>query len=166
MVNGFEHMKRFAAAARGLMEKDHVNAGEGRFSRTLFMSVTQRGSSVEAAARSAAAEQCWNLVTLEFGSGSKAKGPQTITVSINAADGHAEISHGCAFVRDGDQYVIVPPAATFHFAMGPHGLVRRHGRPANLAAGRIHAVRDLVAAAKRADPKSPCMEVHTSDVAA
>ncbi|RYY26122.1 MAG: hypothetical protein EOP62_11630 [Sphingomonadales bacterium] len=165
MVNGFEHMKRFAAGARALMEEGHVDSAAGRYSRTLFMSVSERGSDLEAAARGAAAVQGWNLVTLEFGHSSKAKGPQAITVSMNNADGDAEIIHDCALVRDGDRHVIVPPAATFHFAIGADGLERRHGRPANIAAGRIQAGRDLTAAAKRADPESPCMEAHTYEIA-
>lgn len=166
MVEGFEHMKRFAAAARALMEKGYVDAHAGRYSRTLFMSVSVRGSDVEAAGLAAAAEQGWNLVSLEFGKGSKAKGPRSVTVSMNRADGPADIIHDCALVRDRDSYVIVPPAATFHFAIGEGGLERRHGRPANLAAMRIRAARDLIDAAKRADPKSPCLEVHTGTLVA
>lgn len=165
MVKGFEQMKRFATAARKLMEGENVDPAAGRYSRTLFMSASRRDSDVEEAARIAAGEQGWSLVALQFGSGSKAKGPQGFTVSPNGA-GRDGIVRDCALAFDGERHVLVPPAATFHFAIGPDGLERRHGRPANLGAATVRATRGLVAAAKQVDRTEPVFEVHTGGTAA
>lgn len=171
MVNGFEHMKKFSSAARTLMEAGFVDAAAGKFSKTLFMSVTRRASEVEACALASALEMGWSLVTLEFGKNSKAKGPLCFSVSrVNGADG-AEITHDCALTTDVEgRYVLVPRgaiAATFHFAIGPNGLERRHGRPPNIVANSIKAMRNLAVAAREASADS-CIEVHTfeSDAAA
>lgn len=164
MVNGHEQMKRFATAARALMEKGHVDVDASVFSKTLFMSVTRRSSDVEAAALLAAAEQGWSLITLEFGRTGRAKGPLSYTVSFLHDGGASDVVHDCTLVRDADDtFVLVPRSATYHFAIGPKGLERRHGRPVNVGAGAIRATRALAEAARHADRNSPFFEVHCLD---
>lgn len=160
MVSGHEQMKRFTAAARNLMEEGQVDVDTGRFSKTLFISATRRNSDVETAAMLAVAEQGWSMVTLQFGPTGRAKGPQDYTVSFLGERGASEIVHECMLVRDAaGKFVLAPRSATYHFAVGPNGLERRHGRPANIAASAIRTKRSLAGAAKRADPNSPCVEV-------
>lgn len=169
MVNGFEHMKKFSTAARTLMEAGFVDSAAGRYSKTLFMSVTRRASEVEACALAAALQQGWSHVTLEFGKNSKAKGPRCFSVSLRDGEGGSATTHDCALATDADgRYVLVPRgsvAATFHFAIGPDGLERRHDRPADVAASSIKAMRELVAAARNAG-EFRGMAVHTFDVVA
>lgn len=161
MVNGHEQMKRFATAARALMEKGHVDTDAGIFSKTLFISVTRRSSDVEKAALLSAAAEGLGMVTLEFGRTGRAKGPLSYTVSFPNEGGTSDVVHECALVRDADEtFVLVPRSATYHFAIGANGLERRHGRPSNAGAGAIRAMRALAEAAKRADRNSPFFEVH------
>ena len=159
MLNGHEQMKRFATAARTLMEKGYVDVDAGMFSKTLFMSVTHRDSSLEARARRAAVRQGWGMVALEFGRTGRAKGPLSYTVSFLKEGATYDVVHDCTLVRDGDDtFVLVPAAATFHFAIGSGGLERRHGRPSNVGAGAIRATRALIEAAKHADRNAPFLE--------
>lgn len=161
MVSGHEQMKRFTTGARKLMEAGHVDTDAGRFSKTLFMSATKEDWDVETAARTAAAIQGWSLVTLRFGKTGRARGPLCYSVSLLREDGSSDIVHDCSLVSGSDDgFVLVPHSATYHFAVGPNGLERRHGRPANVGAGAIRAARALAAAAKRADPQELFLEVH------
>lgn len=161
MVNGHEQMKRFATAARALMEQGRVDADAGVFSKTLFMSATGRSSDVEAAARLSAAKQGWGMVSLEFGRTGRAKGPLSFKVSFLDDNGKSSVVRDCTLVCDADEkFVLVPRSATYHFAVGPNGLERRHGRPVSAGAGAIRAARALADAAKRADVNSPFLEMH------
>lgn len=170
MVDGFQHMKKFSEAARRIMDRDFVDPAAGRYSQTLFVSTTRRSSDVEACALAAALEQGWSMVSLEFGTGSKAKGPRSFSVALADGSGGAHTTHDCALATDADgRYVLVPQGAvpaTFHFAIGPNRLERRHGRPANLAASAIRARRDLVVAARRTSADGAFIEVHALVAAA
>lgn len=153
MVSGHEQMKRFTTAARTLLEAGFVDVEAGRYSKTLFMSATRRSSEVEAAALLAAAEQGWSMVTLEFGRTGRAKGPLGYSVSFLNEGGASDVVHDCMLVRDDDgKFVLVPPSATYHFAVGPNGLERRHGRPAQVAASAIRAARSLAKATSGPSP--------------
>lgn len=164
MVDGFEHMKKFSEAARLMMSKGFVDPAAGRYSQTLFVSTTRRGSNIEACALAAALKQGWSMISLEFGA-SKAKGPRCFSVALADRSGGADTTHDCALaVEAAGRYVLVPQglvSATFHFAIGPNGVERRHGRPANLAASTIRARRELIAAARKASADGPFMEVHS-----
>lgn len=161
MVNGHEQMTRFTKAARTLMERGQVDASAGRFSRTLFMGATGSDLGAEAAARQSAAAQGWSLVTLRFGRTGRAKGPLSYSVALLVEGGASQIVHDCSLVLDADgSFVLVPRSATYHFAVRPNGLERRHGRPADAATGAVRAARALSDAAKHADPTSMFLEVH------
>ena len=151
------------------MEAGFVDSAADKFSRTLVMSVTRRASEVEACALAAALKQGWSLVSLEFGKTARSTGPRSFSVSLADGKDGAETIHDCALTTDADgRYVLVPRgpiASTFHFAIGPNGLERRHGRPADLAKNAIRASRDLVAATRSATADS-CISVHTFDAAA
>ena len=169
MVNGLEHMKKSAIAARSLMESGHVDAAAGRYSRTLSISVSRRGTPIEACALAAALKQGWSMISLEFGETAKAKRPTSFTVALGDGSGGAWTTHDCALAIHADgHHVLVPrgtTGATFHFAIGPDGLERRHGQPSNLAASTIRASRNMVAAARDATGDH-CIEVHGADAAA
>lgn len=164
MVDGFQHMKKFSEAVRLMMSEGFVDPAAGRYSQTLFVSTTERSSEVEACALAAALQQGWSMVSLEFGAGSKAKGPCSFSVALADGNGGAEMTHDCAPATDADgRFVLVPQGtvpATFHFAVGPNGLERRHGRPANLASSIIKARRSLVAAARKTSADGAFIEVH------
>ena len=163
VMNGLAHMKRFAVAASNLMEKGHVDTAAGRYSKTIFVSATRRGSILGECARLAAAAQGLSMVLLEFGDTGRAKGPRSYSVAMGKG-GSGEVVHDCTLTTDADgTFVLVPRSATYHFAVGPDGLDMRHGRPANLAVNAIRATRALAKAAKQADPNSLFLEAHCLD---
>ncbi|WP_457309605.1 hypothetical protein [Sphingomonas sp. UYAg733] len=156
-------MQKFSNAARALLEKGFVDAAAGRHSRTLFISTTKRISAIGACALAAALEQGFSMVSLEFGETAKAKGPRCFSVALADGQGGADTTHDCALAIDAEgRHVLVPRgpvAATFHFAIGPNGVERRHGRPPNVAANAIKASRHLIAAARKATVAG-CFGVH------
>lgn len=166
MVNGFEHMKRFAVAASNLMEGDHVDPAAGRYSKTLFASVTKRDSDVAECAKLAAAAQGLSMVTLEFGRTGQAEGPNGYAVAMGKGCTGEVVANCTLTTDDAGTFVLVPRDATFHFAVGADGLERRHGRPANIAANAIRAARTLAKAARHADTNSLFLEAHAFPTAA
>lgn len=169
MVKGDDQMMKFSNATRALLERGFVDKAAGKFSKTLFISTTKRDSMIGACALAAGLKQGFGMIALEFGKGSKAKGPSSFSVSLADGAGGADTTHDCAIAIDADgRHVLVPResvAATFHFAVGPDGVERRHGRPPNVAAGCIKASRDLVAAARTATIDG-CFGVHAFEAAA
>lgn len=153
MITFNDHLRRFANAARLLLEDDWVDADAGRFSTTVYMSVSGSDSLEERAAVAVASEQGLSLVVMQFGTGSAAKGPRCCTVVGRAADGSAVVAQDCAFFLGDNrgEFVAVTrgPDADGHFVGVQGRLEHRPGRPASLTAGIIRAGRLLVEAARR-----------------
>jgi hypothetical protein len=162
-VNGFEMMKRFAAAARSLVEAGMVDASDGRFSKTLFVAGAEQDGPVERCAISAAAENGFSLVWLVFSQTGKAKGPRSITVAHRMNDGAVRVFRDCALVEDdGGRFIIVPrgPGADGHFAVGEHGLEHRPRKPATLGPGMVRAARRLAETARGLDRTGSSIGIH------
>jgi len=140
-----------AAAARGMVEGDMANGAVGRFSKTIFIASDGRHPFLEEAALKGAAGAELGLVILQYGTGSKAKGPRCYTVAV-LDDGVQVVEHDCAlWIGDHGRAVLVPRGKGVDgwFEMTYRGLVRRAGRPApSLAGGMIKAANRLVMLSK------------------
>lgn len=166
MINGFEQMKRFSVAAGNLMQAGYVDTAAGRYSRTLFVSTTERDSGIAECARLAAPAQGLSMVTLEFGRTGRAKGPTSYSVAMGKG-GSGDVVADCTLTTDdAGAFVLVPRDATYHFAVGADGLEVRHGRPANVAANAIRATRALAEAARAADLNCLFIEIRSFSEAA
>jgi hypothetical protein len=162
-VDGSQTLKRFAAAARRLMEEGVVDADEGRFSKTVFMSATGEVSDLEPAIIQAAASERFSLVMLMFGVTGQAKGPRSLTVALDGEDGPPRLFRDCALVEAEDGRIIAVPrgrGAEGHFAIEPSGLVHRPGRPSALGPGMVRASRRLAAAAREVAVTGPFLAIH------
>lgn len=141
----------FATAARQMVEGDLADGAVGRFSKTIFIASDGRHSFLDDAAIRAAATAELAIVVLQFGTGSKTRGPRAYTVAVMTGDTQV-IERDCAlWIGDAGRAVLVPRgrAADGWFEMTDRGLEHRSGqRSPSLAAGMIKAANRLVTLAK------------------
>lgn len=162
-TNGFEMMKRYATAARTIIDGGIVNAAEDRPSKTVFMSAVGSGSFEEACAVSAATEGGLGLVVLAFGHTGKSKGPGSLTAAIRAEAGPPLVFRDCALVETEDGRLIMVPrwaGAAGDIVLGEHGLEHRPETLWPLGPGMIRAARRLAEAAQRLQHVGPTVEFH------
>jgi hypothetical protein len=167
--NGFEIMKRFAAAARQVMEDGLVNADEGRFSRTVFMAGGSPDGDIVRVGIEAAIAQGLGIVMLEFGTTGVLRGPRRFSAAIRGEDGQPRLFRDCALVDDGGERLVLVPRGEGgggHLAVGERGLEHRPGRPSSLAGGMARAARRLTAAARSLTDVGPVLEIHQGRKAA
>jgi hypothetical protein len=141
----------FATAAREMVEGDLAHGAAGRFSKTIFIASDGRQPFIEDAAIRAAGTAGLAIVVVQFGTGSKARGPRAYTVA-GMIDGTQVVERDCAlWIGDEGRAVLVPRGkdADGWFEMTDRGFERRPGQRAqSLAAGMIKAANSLVTLAK------------------
>lgn len=148
-------LDRFASAARAMVEGGLADAAAGRFSKTVFLASDGRHPFLVDAALNTARDDGLGAVVLEFGFGSRARGPRSCTVAA-MIDGEQAIVRDCAlWIGSQGNAILIPRAAAQveYFAMTECGLVRRAGHPGpSLAAGTIRAANRLVRLARATAP--------------
>lgn len=141
----------FATAAREMVEGNLANGAAGRFSKTIFVASDGRHPFLDDAAIRAAGSAELAIVVLQFGTGSKARGPRAYTAAI-MIEGTQVVERDCAlWIDDAGRAVLVPrgKSADGWFEMTDRGFERRSGQRApSLAAGMIKAANRLVTLAK------------------
>lgn len=173
MVTGKDNSwsARIATAARRLIEGDLVNAAQGRFSRTVFMTNLLGDELIERCAFQAALGNGLGAVSLRSGR-DKGATPRRANVAFAHEGAPLEVRDCVLWAEDSkDRIVLVPWDAREerHFAIGPNGLEQRAGRPAAmLGQGMSQAKSRLerLARSLRHDQLVPSVTIVTDPVAA
>ena len=141
----------FATAARQMVEGGLFDSATGQFSETIFMTSDGRHPFIDDAAIRAAGTAELAVVVVQFGTGSKARGPRAYTLAV-MIEGTQVVERDCAlWIGDEGRAVLVPrgKGADGWFEMTDRGFERRLGqRATSLAAGMIKAANQLVTLAK------------------